>query len=549
MTLHPTPSEAIPATTARIARAAARTSNPYLRMRDQFGTIFADLDFAHLYPRRGQPGYAPWRLALVTLVQYIEHLGDEAVADQVALRVDLKYLLGLELDAPRFDPSILSEFRTRLVADGALTLLLDRLLDRLQVAGLLAAGGQVRTDSTLVLAAVRELNRLALVRETVRHALNVLAVVAPDWLLAHADPAWVERYAQRSENERLPQAAVQRRALERTVGADGSRLLAAVDAPEAPAYLRSVPAVAVLRTVWIQQYFQTSRGPRLRRPGQEGLAPASRAIASPYDAEARRSSKRGTVWVGYKQHVSECCEPGRPQLLLQAPTTPATLPDSEALPALQQDLVAKDRRPDQHLVDAGFVDADNVVASRERGIELVGPVPRDTSWQAQTPEAFASSQFVIDWDGEQVECPAGQQSSHWTAKQNQRGTQVIVVLFATATCQACPLRSRCTTSTRRQLMLRPRAQHQALHAARAAQETTAFKETYATRAGVEGTISQGKRRCGMGQCRYRGYAKTQFQEASAAAALTYLRTAAHLSGHTPATTRRTAFTRLFDQAA
>jgi transposase len=525
MTLHPTPTDRIPEDTARAARSASPKDNPYLLMRDRFGTIFRDLDFAALYPRRGQPGYAPWRLALVTLVQYIEHLPDEAVADQVALRLDLKYLLGLELGAPCFDPSILSEFRTRLVEQDGATLLFDLLLERLHMEGLATPGGRARTDSTGVVAAVQHLNRLALVRETLRHALNTLALVDPDWLRSQADPAWVERYAHRSENERLPQRATERRALERTVGEDGSRLLAAVDASGAPAYLRTVPAVRTLRTVWLQQYYRDERGIRLRTP-QEGLPPCSRAIASPYDPDARRSVKRGEEWVGYKEHLTEACDP-----------------------ELQQDLVAKDLPPDRQVVDGGYVDADNGVESRVRGIELVGPLPRDTSWQARTEGAFDLSRFAIDWEEQTVRCPAGQESVRWTAKPNQRGTAVIVVLFARATCQVCPLRSQCTRSARRQLMLRPREQHEVLQAARAHQETEAFKEEYAIRAGVEGTISQGVRRCGMGRCRYRGTAKTRFQEASSAAALNYLRAAAHLAGRKPARTRRSALERLFDQAA
>lgn len=548
MTLHPTPTDPIPEDTARAARAASRQDNPYLLMRDRFGTIFGDLDFAALYPRRGQPGYAPWRLALVTLVQYIEHLPDEAVADQVALRLDLKYLLGLDLGAPRFDPSILSEFRTRLVEQERGTLLFDRLLERLHREGLVHAGGQVRTDSTGVVAAVQHLNRLAVVRETLRHALNTLALVDPAWLRSWADPAWIERYAQRSENERLPQRAKQRRALEQTVGEDGSRLLAALGAADAPVYLRTVPAVRTLRTVWIQQYYRDERGIRLRTPKQ-GLPPCSRAIASPYDPDARRSFKRGEEWVGYKTHLTEVCDPERPHLLTDVCTTPATLPDSAVTGWIQGELVAKDLPPDRQVVDAGYVDADHVVESRARGITLLGPLRHDTSWQARTEEAFDLSRFAIDWERQTARCPAGQESVRWTVKPNQRGTQVIVVLFARASCQACPLRRHCTRSARRQLMLRPREQHEVLQAARAYQETEAFQEEYTIRAGVEGTISQGKRRCGMDRCRYRGLAKTRFQEASSAAALTYLRAAAYLAGQQPARTRRPAFQRLFDQAA
>ena len=141
MTLHPHPTDQIPAETARVARAIARKKgNDYLRMRDSFGTIFTDLDFSALYPRRGQPGYAPWRLALVTLVQYLEGLSDEQAAEAVRTRIDLKYLLGLPLEDTGLDPSVVSEFRTRLVEQEKTSMLFDLLLARLFQEGLVRPG-------------------------------------------------------------------------------------------------------------------------------------------------------------------------------------------------------------------------------------------------------------------------------------------------------------------------------------------------------------------------------------------------------------------------
>src|ERR671928_816182 len=111
---HP-PIPPVPKHTARIARAAFPKSNPYLTLRDKLGTVFADRDFADLYPEQGQPGYPPWRLALVTLMQFREGLSDRQAAEAVRARIDWKYLLGLELSDPGFDFSLLSEFRGRLL--------------------------------------------------------------------------------------------------------------------------------------------------------------------------------------------------------------------------------------------------------------------------------------------------------------------------------------------------------------------------------------------------------------------------------------------------
>src|SRR5207248_1158638 len=155
MSLQPGPIAPVPETTAQVARAAFPDGHPYLQLRDPLGTPFSDADFADLYPRRGQPALEPWRLALVTVLQFREDLSDRRAADAVRARIDWKYLLGLDLTDPGFDDSVLSEFRSRLLAGEAEGLLLDQLLDRCKALGLLKAGGKQRTDSTHVLARAR----------------------------------------------------------------------------------------------------------------------------------------------------------------------------------------------------------------------------------------------------------------------------------------------------------------------------------------------------------------------------------------------------------
>jgi transposase len=195
MSLDPSPIDPVPEETARVARAIFPKGNRYLLLRDTLGTVFTDALFADLFSSRGQPALAPWRLALVTLVQYIEGLPDRQAAEAVRTRIDLKYALGLALTDPGFDFSVLSEFRARLIEHSAAGRLLDVLLEACQRNGWLAAGGRQRTDSTHVLARVRRLNRIDLVGETLRAALNTLAVAAPDWLQQHSPLDWWERYA------------------------------------------------------------------------------------------------------------------------------------------------------------------------------------------------------------------------------------------------------------------------------------------------------------------------------------------------------------------
>src|SRR3989442_11262760 len=155
MSLHPHALAPVPEETARVARAAFPKGNPYLLLRDTLGTIFQDDDFTALFPLVGQPGLPPWRLALVTIVQFRENLADRQAAEAVRARIDWKYLLGLDLTDAGFDFSALSEFRDRLLAGSAEELLLEKLLERCRALGLLTARGQQRTDSTHVLAAIR----------------------------------------------------------------------------------------------------------------------------------------------------------------------------------------------------------------------------------------------------------------------------------------------------------------------------------------------------------------------------------------------------------
>jgi len=263
----------------------------------------------------------------------------------------------LELTDAGFDYSILSEFRARLIGDevgmGCEGLLLTRLLDRAQQQGWFKARGRQRTDSTHVLAAIRTLNRLEAVGETVRTALNSLAVAAPDWLRAHVPADWHDRYDRRSEDYRLPTAKTERAALAAAIGTDGLALLTAVYAATAPAWLRELPAVRTLRAVWVQQYYAPDATGAVRWREEADWPPSAVLIQSPHDPDARYSTKRDTHWVGYKAHLTETCDEDMPHLITDVQTTLATTADVTMLPQVQEDLAWRDRLPAEHIVDAG----------------------------------------------------------------------------------------------------------------------------------------------------------------------------------------------------
>ena len=548
MSLRPSSESCIPEETARVAHAAFPKGHPYLRMRDALGPIYSDPAFAPLFPKDGQPAEAPAHLALVTIMQFAEGLSDRQAADAVRDRLSWKYLLGLGLTDPGFDASVLSEFRGRLIAGGAEALLFETLLTHLRAQGLVKPRGRQRTDSTHVLAAIHVLNRLECIGETLRHALNTLATVAPAWLRAWVPPSWADRYARRFEDYRLPDGKAARYALAAEIGADGCLLLSCIYAVDAPAWLRAVPAVQVLRRVWLQQFQAAAPDAPLCWRTAEDLPPAPLLISSPYDPDARWSKKRDTEWVGYKVHVTETCDEEEPHLVTNVETTLATTADNTMTTAIQERLSARDLLPREHVVDTGYVTSDHLVDSHRAGIDLLGPVLGDMSWQARANDGFGLAYFVVDWEAQRATCPRGKTSAIWKPTRDNAGHNVINIRFAHADCSVCPVREQCVQSPRpRALLIRPREQYEALQTARHHQTTDAFRARYAIRSGIEGTISQAVCRCDLRRSRYIGLAKTRLLHLLIATALNFVRTAAWLADSPVAQTRRSPFATLMTE--
>jgi transposase len=524
MSLHPQATYPVPEETQRVARAAFPRGNIYMQVADRLGTIYHDTQFAVLFPTRGQPADAPARLALATVLQFAEGLSDRQAADAVRSHIDWKYVLGLELTDPGFHHTVLSEFHTRLVAGEAAQLLLDALLTLAQAQGLLKVRGRQRTDSTHVLAAIRVLNRLERVGETLRAALNNLAVVAPAWLQTLAPPEWYDRYSHRVENYHFPKSEAARQAFAAVIGADGQRLLQAIDAAIEQPWLQEVPAIQTLRRVWAEQYVEVN-GTLSWREVKDMPSPAE-LIASPYDPEARYSMKREVEWVGYKVHLTETCETDTPHLIVNVETTPATTPDDHMVERVHASLAEHGLLPAEHLVDKGYTDSQVLVESqRTYGVTLIGPVADDPSWQARTGTGFDKAQFLVDWDRQVVTCPMGKQSISWLPHTYPKNGMTWEVRFARKDCTPCPHRAQCTRAKKepRIVGLQAREPYEALQEARKRQTTEEFRQQYAPRAGIESTHAQGIRRCGLRQARYVGLAKTHFQHLATAAALNFVR--------------------------
>ena len=523
MSLRPRYVPDIPEETARIAQAAFRKGNPYMKMRDELGTFFTDDQFVDLYPLDGQPAFSPWRLALVCVLQFAENLTDRQAADAVRSRIDWKYALSLELEDGGFDYSVLCEFRQRLLANEAADRLLNGMLTHFQDLQLLKARGKQRTDSTHVLAAIRLLNRLEQVGETLHYALNQIAVHEPAWLKHWAPPSWFDRYGRTFNEYRLPMKESERDELALIIGADGMDLLQAVyHDPQTPQAIRALKAVEVLRQTWVQQYWFDDN--TLCWRAAKDLPPCGMRIQSPYETEARYCTKRSVAWVGYKAHLTETCDADAPYFITHVETTAATVQDVEVVDAIHRDLDRLDCLPDQHIADMGYSSAGLFVDSQQNyEVDLIAPVRDDRSWQFREGTGFDVAQFEIDWEQQQATCPMGKVSSSWTPCPPRQGHDVIFIKFRAPDCQVCTAKAACTRAKRRTISVQTREIDEVVRQKRHFQQSEAFRELYKRRAGVEGTISQAAWVLGMRRSRYRGLDKTHLQNVFTAAAMNLTR--------------------------
>lgn len=502
MSLKPQPSRPMPEDLAHLGAILLPEDTPYRLIGDQLYAQYDNAVFADLYHAEGKPALPPVDLLFVLALQALEDLGDRAAADAVRLRLDWKYALHLPLDYAGFNFSVLSDFRARLLAHDAAARLFDTLLSQLRDLGLLKRRGRQRTDSLAVLARIHLLNRIELVAETLRLAIRAVVRAEPTWARATLPPAWEEWYGQRCVAERLSEA--ERTRLQTETGCDGQWLLDRLADPSTPAGLATLPEVATLRTVWTQQYvvgdqhlvFQDLRG-------YDG----TRQIQSPHDVEARWSKKGSQAWVGYKLQLTETDDAELPHLITDIALTSSVEGDTTALGQIASRQAARDVLPGERYVDQAYVSGPTLEASAKRGEDLIGPAPTlDPSPQARMANGLTQEHFQIDLVARVARCPAGA-----TALGRECKDGTIRFEFERLGCEGCALRGRCCTGKEgRRLTVSPG--HAALVAARARQETEAFKTAYrAHRGGVEGCLSALVRGQGIRVNRYIGQAKNQLR--------------------------------------
>jgi transposase len=522
-------------------------------VRDRLDGLWADEDFAGWYPRDGRPGISPAQLATVSVLQFLLGLSDRDVAEAVRCRIDFKYALGLELDDPGFHHSVLGDFRERLLEDGRADRLLDLALARLKEAGLVRDRTAQRTDSTHVLAAVRDLTRLELVTEAVRAALEELARTADQALEDLVDDEWGRRYGR---PVRLGKNPTRPKTRMNEAGADARRLLEHL-AASFPGLLRG-PRVQALRRVMVQNYYWDSSG-RLRwrdDEGGAGLPPSAARIVSPYDLAARYA-RRGQVtrWTGYLAHVTETCSDDGPNVITDVATMPATSAGTSAVAGIHARLEHRGLLPAEHLVDGGYTSLVHMErAGREHQVTLVGPLPGNRTRQHRVQEGYARDDFRVDYDRREVTCPQGQVSKGWHGPyptSSPDAAPLIVARFTKGQCQPCPARAACTTSGdgKRTVGFPPRELYELQDRNRADQQDPAWHKRYAVRSGVEGTVCELAHGHGMRHCRYRGQPKAHLQHVLTAIAVNIERLSQIPPGQSTSPRPPTAFQDYLDQHA
>jgi transposase len=420
----------------------SRKTEPPLAVtvRDRLGEWLRDEEFAAAFGIRGRPGWPPSRLALVTVLQRAENLTDRVAAEAVRTRLDWKYLLGLPLEDPGFDHSVLPEFRAKVADAGLEQAPLDALLERLAADGLVKAGGKQRTDSTHVIAAVAGLNQLEPARESVRAAVEALTAAYPGWVAGALHVSgWARRYGTPLPCWSLPSSKKKQDEFAVACAKDGYALLRAVCDKGSPGWLAELPAVETLRQVLVQNFTLVTHADgrevvkrrEKKQPRGDGIPPGRYRIASPCDTDARWGAKRDESWLGYKLHITETCDdappcgcagPGHdgdcgaaafPNLVTHVATASAAATEMEMTGVIDDALAAKGLAPGRHYLDC-----------------------------------YARADFTANYDAQQVTCPQGKTSSSWTPC-TQYGRDAIVAIFSPRDCEPCPARQLCAGSARR----------------------------------------------------------------------------------------------------
>lgn len=510
----------MPPETAAVGKAILKEDSPYRLIGERLFEGCRENDYADLYSMEGKPGISPVILAFVTVFQFMERLPDRQAAESVRMRMDWKYALHLPLAYEGFDYSVLSEFRDRLLAHQAEGRVFEQLVQEFRSMGLVKERGKQRTDSIAMLMKVRHLSRLELVVETLRLAVGAILKVDRAWAEALIPPSWEERYSERFVLQRHTQEEWAEH--DQHVGSDGEWLIARLTGEGAPAEIKNLAEVQVLKTVWAQQ-FREVQGKMVYQELKK--YDGHTQIQTPHDPQARYSRKRIQEWIGGKVQVTETDDEGYPHLITDIAGTCSSQTDYESLAEIQARLKERHCLPKEQYVDSGYMSGPNLAVSVQNGIDLIGPTVPVVSPQSKIPDGITTEYFDIDVEQLQATCPGGNSVGPdfgWKGK--------IRFLFPKEVCAACGLRERCCTGEGGRTLC-VGTTYPLLQQARKRQKTEAFQQDYHKhRCGVEGCVSALARGNGMRTSRYIGNQKRHLQAVFCGTAANLKRTALWLAG-------------------
>jgi transposase len=232
-------------------------------------------------------------------------------------------------------------------------------------------------------------------------------------------------------------------------------------------------------------------------------------IESPHDEQTRYTQKRGKEYRGYKLQLTEVASEEQVAIITDIEIVSANEYDGESLPNIHQRLNEREILPQTHLVDTGYVSGDAIVESRERGVELLGPIASNTTMTARENEGFSVEDFQIDFENKQAICPNGNKQRCFSETVDGRGRKVFQILWNKEICQNCPFKDKCIQGKKLGRTIKISRNYKVIQQRRVEQKTDDFHNRYRRRAGVEATFSHLVSCMGARQTPYRGKNKTQ----------------------------------------
>jgi len=473
------------------------SDNPYRVVDEQLFSFISWDELTALYSNIGRPSVNPIVLSLVTIFQFLEDIPDRVAAHRVKTRLDWKYALHLPFHDSGFHYSDLCNFRKRLANHDKESLIFGQLLEKIKALGYLEKRKHQRTDSTHVLANVRDLSRLENLSEGLRVSLK--AIEKSDRRLYETKiPVLYREHWSKPLNDYQMTDEERKQALER-VGQDIHWLLSFLKTNK-ESYLR-LPELEVLQTLLSQHFTIQSQKVSVKKEATTG----KEKIQTPHDPEARYSKKRGKSWTGSKVHITETAnEKGKVNFITDVTTANACEQDNETLPQIQGNLEERELKPEYQYTDKGYITGDNLAESQQAGIHLMGEAS-----ELDNNGLYTADEFSIDYDSKTATCPAGNTSCSWRQFENGERKGGIRISFGQQ-CQACPLKSKCTENKLGRILTLHR-HYPLLKQRREESKTAVFKESMKRRPPVEGTLSEMVRAHGLRRSRYRGLAKNHLQ--------------------------------------